>query len=194
MALIGGMKGPIIAAFSSAENTDNVAKQMDFVVPIITNIDTLQSSKPTSGTNYTQDPVYMYAGNHTNATGGSAIKLGIHATGSYFHGQVYREYIYFRNSNGGSSGYIMQLSEQIGDNNSSFNSSTDFTLTIQDNATGKLRVRQDKDYFNSNEVKVYYLGGGTDVVFTGRNAGAPAGLGSRSADYDSRYYQSFWII
>jgi hypothetical protein len=194
MALIGGMKGPIIAAFSAVDNTDNVAKQMDFVVPMITNIDTLQSSKPTSGTNYTQDPVYLYAINNTNSTIGCAIKLGIHATGSYYHGQVYREYIYFRNPNGGSTGYIMQLSEQIGDNNSSFNSSADFTLTIQDNATAKLRVRQDKDYFNSNEVKVYYLGGGTDVVFTGRNAAAPSGLGSRGADYDSRYYQSFWII
>jgi hypothetical protein len=193
MALIGGMRGPIIAAFSSAENTNNVAKQMDFVVPIKTNIDTLQSSKPTSGTYYTQDPVYLHASNHTNSTTGCAIKLGIHATGSYYYGQVYREYIYFRNPNASSSGYIMQLSEQIGDNYSSFDSSSDFSLTVQNNATATLRVRQDKDYFTANEVKVYYLGGGTDVVFTGRNAGVPSGLGSRAADYDSRYYQSFWI-
>ena len=190
MALIGGFKGPIIAAFSSAENTDNVAKQMDFVVPIRTNIDTL--IKPTSGTNYTQDPVYRAKENGCGLENQMAIKLGVHAVGTYYYGQVYREYIYFTNKNASSSGYIMQLSEQVGDNYSSFDSSSDFTLTIQDNATGKLRVRQDKDYFTANEVKVYYLGGGTDVTFVGRNGVDASGLGTRGADYDDRYYQTFW--
>ena len=87
----------------------------------------------------------------------------------------------------------MQLSEQVGDNYGSFDSSTDFSLTIQNNSTGTLRVRQDKDYFTANEVKVYYLGGGTDVTFVGRNGVNASGLGSRGADYDSRYYQTFWI-
>jgi|TARA_R100001463_G_scaffold32219_2_gene72377 hypothetical protein len=191
MALIGGFKGPIIAAFSTAENSDNVAKQMDFVVPIKTNIDTLVA--PTSGTNYTQDPVYRAKVNGCGLEDQMAIKLGIHATGSYYYGQVYREYIYFRNKNGSSSGYIMQLSEQVGDNYSSFDSSSDFSLTIQNNSTATLRVRQDKDYFTANEVKVYYLGGGTDVTFVGRNGVDASGLGSRGADYDDRYYQTFWI-
>lgn len=193
MALIGGMKGPIIAAFSAVDNTDNVAKEMDFVVPVKTQIDTLVT--PSSGTNYTQDPVYRACinGIGVNAPVATAIKLGIHATGTYYYGQVYREYIYFRNPNAGSSGYIMQLSEQVGDNYASFDSSNDFTLTIQNNSTATLRVRQDKDYFNSNEVKVYYLGGGTDVTFVGRNGVSASGLGSRSADYDNRYYQTFWI-
>ena len=53
-------------------------------------------------------------------------------------------------------------------------------------------IKEENIYFATN--LEYYLGGGTDVVFTGRNAAAPSGLGSRGADYDSRYYQSFWII
>jgi hypothetical protein len=193
MALIGGMKGPIIAAFSSAENTDNVPKQMDFIVPVRTPVDTLVT--PSSGTYYTQDPVYRASINGIGRSTplNTAIKLGIHATGSYYYGQVYREYIYFRNENASSTGYIMQLSEQVGDNYGSFDSSSDFTLTIQDNSTAKLRVRQDKDYFTANQVKVYYLGGGTDVTFVGRNGVSASGLGSRSADYDNRYYQTFWI-
>lgn len=193
MALIGGFKGPIIASFSSAENTDNVAKQMDFIVPVKTHVDTLVT--PSSGTNYTQDPVYRACVNGigVNAPTCTAIKLGIHAVGTYYYGQVYREYLYFRNENAGSSGYIMQLSEQVGDNYSSFDSSSDFTLTIQDNSTAKLRVRQDKDYFNANLVKVYYLGGGSDVTFVGRNGVDASGLGSRGADYDDRYYQTFWV-
>ena len=193
MALIGGMKGPIIAAFSSQDNNDNVPKQMDFIVPVKTHVDTLVT--PSSGTYYTQDPVYRACVNGigTNAPTCTAIKLGIHATGGYYYGQLYREYIYFRNENAGSSGYIMQLSEQVGDNYSSFDASSDFTLTIQDNSTAKLRVRQDKDYFTANQVKVYYLGGGTDVTFVGRNGVSASGLGSRSADYDNRYYQTFWV-
>ena len=193
MAVIGGFKGPIIAAFSSADNNDNVPKQMDFVVPVRTHVDTLVT--PSSGTNYTQDPVYRAClnGIGTNVPLNTAIKLGIHATGGYYYGQVYREYIYFRNENAASVGYIMQLSEQVGDNYSSFDSSTDFSLTIQNNSTGTLRVRQDKDYYTANEVKVYYLGGGTDVTFVGRNGVNASGLGSRSADYDNRYYQTFWI-
>lgn len=192
MAVISHGFGALIAAFNAGGTTDNVAKEMDFVVPMKIPIDTINDSSPTSGTNFTQDPLYLWKSNFgTNGMTMGAIKLGVHATGSYYHGQEYKEFIYFQHFNGGN---ITTLSTSTGDNNSSFNSSTDFTLTIQNASTNTLRVRQDKDHFSANQVKVYYLGGGSDVTYVGRNSGDPSGLGSKAADYDQRWYQSFWIV
>ena len=193
MALIAHGQGALIAHFSASGNTASALKKMDFVVPMGRVIDSVIA--PTSGTNYTQDPIYLWkASAHANSGNNyrmGAIKLGIHATGSYYHGQEYKEFIYFKHFNGGN---IQTLSTQTGDNNSTFNNSNDFSLAIQTASSDTLRITQDKDIHQANEVKVYYLGGGCDVTFTGRNGVAASGLGSKSADYDTRYYQSFWIV
>ena len=192
MAVIGHGQSALIAHFSASGNTSSALKKMDFKVPMKqTGIDSVVASAPTSGTNFTQDPVYLWKANFGTSLTGGAIKLGIHATGSYYHGQEYKEFIYFQHYNGGN---IQTLSTQTGDNNSSFNSSNNFSLAIQDAANGILRVTQDKDIHQANEVKVYYLGGGCDVTFVGRNSGQPSGLGTIGADYDDRWYQTFWIV
>ena len=192
MAVISHGQSALIAHFSASGNTTSDLKKMDFKVPMKqTPIDSVVASSPTSGTNYTQDPVYLWKANFGTTLTGGAIKLGIHATGSYYHGQEYKEFMYFQHYNGGA---IQTLSTQTGDNNSSFNSSSNFSLAIQDASNGILRVTQDKDIHQANEVKVYYLGGGTDVTFVGRNSGQPSGLGSIGADYDDRWYQTFWIV
>ena len=192
MAVISHGQSALIATFSAVGNSDAALKKMDFKVPMKqTPIDSVVASAPTSGTNYTQDPVYLWKANFGTSLTGGAIKLGIHATGSYNSGQEYKEFIYFQHYNGGA---IQTLSTQTGDNSSSFNSNSNFSLAIQDAANGILRVTQNKDYRTANEVKVYYLGGGCDVTFVGRNSGQPSGLGSIGADYDDRWYQTFWIV
>lgn len=192
MAVISHGQSALIATFSAQGNTGSALKKMDFKVPMKqTPIDSVNDSSPTSGTNYTQDPVYLWKANYGGGLTGGCIKLGIHATGSYYYGQEYKEFLWFNHFNGGA---IQTLSTQTGDNYSSFNSSSNFSLAIQDAANGILRVTQDKDLTQSNEVKVYYLGGGTDVTFVGRNSGQPSGLGSIGADYDNRWYQTFWIV
>jgi len=192
MAVIGHGQSALIAAFSAVGNNAAALKKMDFKVPMKqTPIDSANASKPSSGTAYTQDPVYLWT--HHRFEGGltgGCIKLGIHATGSYNYGQEYKEFLWFNHPNGGA---IQTLSTQTGDNYSAFNSNSDFSLAIQDAANGILRVTQNKDYRTANEVKVYYLGGGTDVTFVGRNSGQPSGLGSIGADYDDRWYQSILI-
>ena len=193
MAVIAHGQSSLIAHFSASGNTASALKKMDFVVPMGRIIDSVVA--PTSGTNYTQDPIYLWkASAHANSGNNyrmGAIKLGIHATGSYYHGQEYKEFVYFKHFNGGA---IATLSTQTGDNNSTFNNSNDFSLAIQTASSDTLRITQDKDIHQANEVKVYYLGGGCDVTFVGRNGVSASGLGSVGADYDDRWYQSFWII
>ena len=193
MAVISHGQSALIATFSAEGDSDADLKKMDFVVPMGRIIDSVIA--PTSGTAYTQDPIYLWkASAHANSGSNyrmGAIKLGIHATGSYYHGQEYKEFIYFKHFNGGA---IATLSTQTGDNNSSFNSNSNFSLAIQTASSDTLRITQNKDYRTANEVKVYYLGGGCDVTFVGRNSGQPSGLGSIGADYDDRWYQTFWIV
>lgn len=192
MAVISHGQSALIATFSAEGNSNADLKKMDFKVPMKqTPIDSVVASTPTSGTNYTQDPVYLWNANYGTGLTGGCIKLGIHATGSYYYGQEYKEFLWFNHPNGGA---IQTLSTQTGDNYSSFNSNSNFSLAIQDAANGILRVTQNKDYRTANEVKVYYLGGGTDVTFVGRNSAQPSGLGSIGADYDDRWYQTFWIV
>ena len=89
MALIAHGQGALIAHFSASGNTASALKKMDFVVPMGRVIDSVIA--PTSGTNYTQDPIYLWkASAHANSGNNyrmGAIKLGIHATGSYYHGK-----------------------------------------------------------------------------------------------------------
>ena len=193
MAVISHGQSALIATFSAEGDSDADLKKMDFVVPVGRVIDSVIA--PTSGTNYTQDPIYLWkASAHANSGANyrmGAIKLGIHATGSYNSGQEYKEFVYFKHFNGGA---IATLSTQTGDNSSTFNNAGNFSLAIQTASSDTLRITQNKDYRTANEVKVYYLGGGCDVTFVGRNSGQASGLGSVGADYDDRWYQSFWIV
>lgn len=176
MALIGGNGGILIACAESNvyasngghDGSNGGAMQFDFYLPVdVQDTITLPSS--------TMDPRSNYN------TGFTVHYIATHNSGTYYWGNNWKEWVIMRRYDNGSSGWsasIAQVAEVIHRGHPSFNgggsgSGTYPTLTVQDADTLQIRCRIGGDYWNSNYIEIYYLGGSAESPMIGQNAAHP---------------------
>lgn len=177
MALIGGNGGILIACGESNVYASNGghngsaggAMQFDFYLPVDVQ-DTI--TLPTS----TQDPRSNYN------TGFTVHYIATHSSGTYYWGNNWKEWVIMRRHDNTANGWhasVSQVAEVIHRGHSSFNgggsgSGTYPTLTVQDADTLQIRCRMGGDYWNSNRIEVYYLGGSAETPMIGASAAHPS--------------------
>lgn len=176
MALIGGNGGILIACAESNvyasngghDGSNGGAMQFDFYLPVdVQDTITLPSS--------TMDPRSNYN------TGFTVHYIATHSSGTYYWGNNWKEWVIMRRYDNGSAGWsasISQVAEVIHRGHPSFNgggsgSGTYPTLTLQNASTLQIRCRIGGDYWNSNRIEVYYLGGSAESPMIGQGQSHP---------------------
>lgn len=173
MALIGGGQGGKLLAVANSNTyasngghngSNGGAMQFDFYLPID------YEDTRTAGTN-TMDVEYGFDTNY------SCHYIATASAGSYYWGNTWKEFLIHRQiiSGGGSAGNHMQIHE-ISDTtyrgHSSWNGGgsgdgSHPTLAVQSATNGQIRVTMGGDYFNSNNIEIYYLGGSAESAWIG---------------------------
>jgi len=177
MALIGGNGGILLAVANSNTYASNGghngsaggAMQFDFYLPVDVQ-DTV--TVPGSQDNSVKSTFDTRFTTHFIAT---------HNWGTYYWGNNWKEWVIQRRYDNGSSGMhatVTKIREVIHRGHPSFNGGgsgdgTYPTMTVQDADTLQIRCRIGGDYFNSNNIEIYYLGGSAETPMIGTGAAHP---------------------
>ena len=177
MALIGGNGGILLACANSNTYASNGGHngsaggnmEFDFYLPV-----DVQDTITTSGLT-TAD---VRSGLDTRFT---THFIATHNWGTYYWGNNWKEWLIQRRYDNGSSGMhatITKIREVIHRGHPSFNGGGSGdgsfpTMTVQDADTLQIRCRIGGDYWNSNNIEIYYLGGSAETPMIGKSAAHP---------------------
>jgi hypothetical protein len=177
MALIGGNGGILLAVANSNtyasngghDGSNGGAMEFDFYLPVDVQDTVTVPGSPDNSVKSSFDNRFT---THYIAT---------HNWGTYYWGNNWKEWIIQRRYNNGTSGMhatATKIREVIHRGHPSFNGGgsgdgTWPTLTIQDADTLQIRCRIGGDYFNSNFIEIYYLGGSAETPMIGTGAAHP---------------------